>query len=101
MILLSPQIPIRRRNFPHNVSEQGDGHIGDVLGEQLSGAGDLDSAAAALGEVDVVGSGAGGDDEAERGQEAEDVGGDGVGCTAENGGDGGRVVVVVVEEVLQ
>ena len=47
----------------------------------------MDAAAATLDEIDVVGAGAGGDDEAERGEEAEDSGGEGEGGAAEHGGD--------------
>lgn len=69
--------------------------------EHTSGAGDLNPAAAALVEVYVVGSDAGGDDEVERGEEAEDVGGDGVGGAAEYGGDGRRVVAVGFHELVK
>lgn len=90
----SSQTAIRRRNLPDDVDEQGDSHVGDILGEQVAGTGDLDTPAATLGKVNVVGTGAGGDDEAEGGKEAEDVGGDGVEAGADNGGDGGGVVGV-------
>lgn len=41
----------------------------------------------------MIGSGAGGDDEAEGGEKAESVGGKGVGGAAEDGSNGRRAVV--------
>ena len=83
-----PYESIRRRNSPHDVDEQADGHISDLIGEQFSGAGGVDAAAAILDEIDVVGAGAGGDDEAERGEEEEDGGSEGEGGAVEHDGDG-------------
>lgn len=49
----------------------------------------------------MIGAGAGGDEKAERREEAEDVGSDGVAAVAEHGGDGGTVVGVGGRELVQ
>lgn len=84
----SPHEPIGGRDRPEHVEGHPDGGVGDVIGEDLAGVGNGDAAAPALGEVDVVETGAGGDDDAEGREEVEEASGDPGGGGAEHGGGG-------------
>lgn len=55
--------PITVTNSPQNVNQKANRNIGDVFREDDSGVRDCDSAPPAFRQVDVVDSGAGGDDE--------------------------------------
>lgn len=85
--------PIGCGYFPQNVDQKSDGQVRAVIGKDLAGASDGDAAAAALGEVDVVDTGAGSDDETEGGEVAEEGGGDRSGGVAKEGLDGSRMGV--------
>lgn len=58
-------------DFPEDVDEEADGVVRCVFREHIGSVADGNSAAAALGEVDVVDAGAAGDDEAQGGEETE------------------------------
>jgi len=63
----SADVAVGGRDSAEHADEEPDGVVSDVDGEDLACAGDDDAAARALGEVDVVHSGARGDDAAEGG----------------------------------
>jgi len=88
------QTSICCENLHGHVDQQSHPEIGDVLGKQISGACNLSSAAAELVQVDVIGTGTGGDNEAERREEAKHVDGEGVALVTVDGGHGGAVVGV-------
>ena len=68
--------PICSRNFSYYINQQSYRHICYIFRVQVSGVGNLNSPAAALGQVYMVGSGAGGDDETQRREKAKHVAGD-------------------------
>lgn len=72
-------------NFPEDVDEDADGVVSCVFREHIRSVADGDSAAATLGEVDVVDAGATGDDEAEGREETEHSLCDGALCEADHG----------------
>ena len=92
-------MPISSGDLAHHVNQQRDRHVGDIAGKLFPDSDNLDAAAAALGNVDVVGPGAGGDDEAERRERPDDVSGDRLARVAEDGSDGRSVDVLGGEEL--
>lgn len=80
-----PDVPVSSRNLPPDIEEKPHCQIGNILGVNVAGGGHCDPAAAALGEVNVVEAGAGGDNEAEIRQHAHQIGGDGDAAGGEDG----------------
>lgn len=70
------------------MDEQADGQVGDILGVDSTGGGDPDAESVALGHVNVVGAHASGNDEAEGGEGADEIGGDPLHRVAEDGANG-------------
>lgn len=99
--VLRPYISICRRYFPHYGNQQRHRSISHVFRQNPSGTGDLNSATTTLVKIDVFSSDTGGDDEAERREKSENIGGNGVSGAAENGGNCWRVVAVGNQKLVQ
>jgi hypothetical protein len=70
-----PNEPVTGRYLAQNIEQQRDGIVGNVLGECVAGIGDGNATAEALGDVDVVDTGAGRHHDPKGGKETEHVGG--------------------------
>lgn len=72
-----PDIPIRSRDLSEHIDQKAHSQVRNILRKHFSSIGYRDSTVPALGEVDVVEAGTGGDDEPERWEKPYNVGGDG------------------------